>query len=217
MTSSALGLVGVLGDVHAEDVRLAMALDVFAKRKVGQILCVGDIADGEGDLERTIRLLRESGAVCVTGNHDRWWLDGTNRDVLGAQDAAAAGADARAWLTGLPTMARFDSPRGRLLLCHGLGKDDMAQVRPDDVGPALDHNTALQVLLEDRDVDIVVNGHSHRRMLRRVGRLVILNAGTLHRAYPGGFVVADLGAGQVDLYDFDDDGPQLGRTLAWPG
>lgn len=212
----ALGLVGVLGDVHAEDRRLEAALALFARRKVTQILCVGDIADGEGDLGRTIRLLRECGAACVTGNHDRWWLDGTNRDVPGAQGPEAADAGARAWLAGLPTELRFDSPRGRVLLCHGLGKDDMAQVRPDDLGPALDHNAALQALYADADVDVVVNGHSHRRMLRRVGRLTILNAGTLHRGYPGGFVVADLAKAEVEYYDFDDDGPVLGRTVAWP-
>lgn len=211
-----LGLVGILGDVHAEDRRLEVALKALARRKVGHVLCVGDVADGQGDLDRTITLLRDAGVLAVGGNHDRWWLEGSNREVPAPSPPDALSDAARAWLAALPATRRFDSARGRVLLCHGLGADDLGEVRPEDVGPALDHNASLQAQLAAGDADVLVNGHSHRRMLRRIGPLVILNAGTLHRRCPAGFVIADLDAGQVELHDVDEDGASLASTLSWP-
>jgi predicted phosphodiesterase len=64
------GELGVLGDIHCEDVALKAARALFAERGVSRILAVGDLVDGRGDPHRTLELLNEVDAVA--GNH-RWY------------------------------------------------------------------------------------------------------------------------------------------------
>ena len=69
-----LSLVGLLGDIHAEDRLLEQALGVFRETGVTDVLCVGDVVDGEGDPNRCFDLLQDHGVICVAGNHERWML-----------------------------------------------------------------------------------------------------------------------------------------------
>jgi predicted phosphodiesterase len=73
------------------------------------------------------------------------------------------------------------TPYGNLLLCHGVGDDDMAGVKPDHLRHDLERNEALRRVLAGQRFDWMVNGHTHRPMVRRVRHLTIINAGTLHR------------------------------------
>ena len=81
----------------------------------------------------------------------------------------------------------------------------MGQLRPDDYGYALEANTSLQKLLAGREAELVIGGHTHRRMVRRLGDVWFVNAGTLHRAFGAGFAVADLGGAAVQFYDLLDE------------
>ena len=44
--------LGVIGDVHAEDIRLELALNHLQANGVDQIICPGDVVDGIGCPER---------------------------------------------------------------------------------------------------------------------------------------------------------------------
>jgi predicted phosphodiesterase len=197
--------VGVVGDIHCEDARLDSALRFFAKQRLDGVLAVGDLADGHGSLDRCCQLLAAAGALVVRGNHDRWLLDGTLRDLPQATAPEGISEGTREYLRALPPTRVLDSAAGRLLLCHGLGEDDMAQLRPDDHGYALESNRALQAILGEGRVAGVIGGHTHRRMARRLGAVWFLNAGTLHRAYGPGFVVVDLAARVAQFYDLLDE------------
>ena len=48
---------GLIGDVHQEDGLLDRVLDYLEATRVDSLLCVGDIADGRGDLMRCRLLL----------------------------------------------------------------------------------------------------------------------------------------------------------------
>ena len=61
----------------------------------------------------------------------------------------------------------------------------------------------LQCLVPS-DVSLVVCGHSHRRGVAQLGRLTVVNAGTLHYADAPGFAVMDLAEKSVQFYDIDD-------------
>jgi predicted phosphodiesterase len=114
------------------------------------------------------------------------------RDLAGATSEGDMDAHSLAWLKSLPSTRRFATVRGDLLLCHATGEDDMTAVRPDDSDFALDSNDALQALIQEGDVTLLVCGHTHRRMVRRVGPLTIVNAGTLSRYDEPCFGVVDL-------------------------
>jgi len=175
--------IGLIGDVHQEDLALAWALGWLSDERVDLVVCVGDIADGFGDLDACCELLDSHGVVTVRGNHDRWFLAQTLRELPQATPLAAASAETRAWLAELPVSVSLETPAGKALICHGTGNDDMIGVKPDDEGYALESNTQLQGLLASGEHRILIAGHTHRPMRRRIGELVLVNAGTLHRDY----------------------------------
>jgi len=72
--------------------------------------------------------------VAVCGNHDRWLLAGTGRHLPHATAWADVSDESRAFLHRLPRMVEMATTKGRALLCHGLGRNDMAKVGPDDYG-----------------------------------------------------------------------------------
>lgn len=175
--------IGLIGDVHQEDLALGWALGLLQDEGVDLVVCVGDIADGFGDLDACCELLESHGVVTVKGNHDRWFLAQQMRDLPQAAAAGAATPASREWLEQLPSTVSIETPGGLALVCHGMDSDDMVGVKPHDEGYALESNLPLQRLLASDEHRIVIAGHTHQPMLRRVGHLTLVNAGTLHREY----------------------------------
>ena len=123
-------------------------------------------------------MLQEYGVVTVRGNHDRWLLEG--RTGVAREGVGLA---ARAYLASLPATLAFDTPAGRLLLCHGLGEDDMARLCPYDEGYALEANHALHALVGAAEYRLVIGGHTHHRMVRSLYGATFINPGTLLREH----------------------------------
>ncbi|HET7543956.1 MAG TPA: metallophosphoesterase family protein [Polyangiaceae bacterium] len=192
---------GLIGDIHCEVVRLKRVFEHFRSLQVDTVLAVGDIADGPGDLTEACSILHSEGALVVAGNHDRWLLRGEMRDLPDATRPETVTPQARHYLTSLPKTRLLESRRGPVMLCHGLGEDDMASVKPDDDCEALRGNAAFLKLLASRAARFVVNGHSHRPMLRTIDGLTILNAGTLHPQHRPICSIADFERGEVQVYD----------------
>lgn len=192
---------GLIGDIHCEVLRLKRVFEHFRSLGVETVLAVGDIADGPGDLTEACAILQAEGALVVAGNHDRWLLAAEMRDLPDATRLEAVTPAARRYLTDLPKTRLLESPRGKVLLCHGLGEDDMASVRPDDDCEALLANAPFVKLLNSRRARFVINGHSHRPMLRTIDGLTILNAGTLHPKHRPICSIADFDQGEVQIYD----------------
>jgi predicted phosphodiesterase len=178
---------GIVGDIHAEHEMLASVLDHLSKQGIEAVLAVGDIVDGPGSVAECCRMLAAASALVVRGNHDRWFLEGKFRDLPGATLDGDVDVSARAFLASLPPTRRLHTVRGDLLLCHGTGEDDMSAVGPED-----------ELLVSAAAVELLVCGHSHRRMVRRIGPLTIINAGTLSTHDEPGFGIVDL-----------DDEPQV--------
>src|SRR6187549_567796 len=117
--------IGLIGDVHQEDLALAWALGWLQDEGVDLVVCVGDIADGFGDLDVCCELLESHGVVTVKGNHDRWFLAQQMRDLPQAAAAGAATPASREWLEQLPSTVSIETPAGLALICHGMDDDDM--------------------------------------------------------------------------------------------
>ena len=198
----------LIGDVHAEATRLAHVLAHAARSRPDAILCVGDIVDGAEDAPRCIELLRDHDVATVRGNHERWLLAGTPFEPYDGP------AWTLAWLAALPTTRRFETVAGPLLLGHGVGARDMANLRPDDEGYALASNSALAALVAERTCAIFVGGHTHRRMVRRFDDLLVVNPGTLARHDQPGFLELDLAAGVGHWFRVGLDGVTADGALA---
>jgi len=189
--------VGLIGDLHCEHEALAFVLGELASLGADSVLQVGDIADGPGDLNTTIALLVEYRVLAVRGNHDRWLLTNQMRQVPHATPLASVSPASIDFLSQLPATRELHSPRGDVLLCHGLGENDMAGVKPDHQGYDIDLNTDLQSLIAQRRYRFVLNGHTHRAMLRSFGALSIINAGTLLRETERAFTLLDFDQGEL--------------------
>ena len=200
--------LGIIGDVHAADMHLEKALQLLSGARVDQIVCVGDIADGPGSLERCCRLLQSTPVLTVSGNHDSWFLDDTLRDLPFVSAPDEISDDSLRFLKSLPPTAELETIAGRLLLCHGTGTNDMHAVLPDDYGVALEYNEQLQQILAGHDYRFMICGHSHRRMVRDIQHLTIVNPGPLARVLSSdltdGIAIADFDARTVKFYDFCD-------------
>jgi putative phosphoesterase len=208
--------LGLIGDVHAEDEALKIVLEELERRNVDAILCAGDIADGSGDVNRSCALLEEHRVLTVAGNHDRWLLSDDQRDCPGATALKMLTARSRAYLDALPTKLRLTTARGPLLLCHGIGDDDLAAVKPDHLRHDLERNEALKRVLAGPPFDLMVNGHTHRAMVRRVRHLTIVNAGTLHRNDERRALILDTRAETVTFFEVLPTGLAELESVALP-
>lgn len=209
--------LGLLGDIHAEDVRLAAALAIFRREHVDQVLFVGDVVDGEGDVDRCCALLTVSKALGVRGNHDRWILEDRMRSLPRAHRKDDLAPPSLALLSALPATRDIQTPRGLLLLCHGVGDDDMQRLRPDDDGYAIESNLALANLVDAKRWTFAVGGHTHERMVRRFGALSFINAGTLAFDHAPCCAIFDVENGRVAFFDLEDpSAPRPGEELAIP-
>jgi predicted phosphodiesterase len=207
--------VGVVGDVHCESETLRRVLDALETMSVEGVLCVGDLVDGPGDADETLAVLQARGVQCVAGNHERWFLAGRRRDLENATEAVSE--DSAGFLRGLPQVRHFETPVGHAILCHGVGEDDEAWLLPDTRGYALQDIPTLRELMLDDEVQYMIGGHTHQRMIRVFPGMVVINAGTIHRKDEQTFTVIDFGARKVSFYSADEaDSGRLLEELELP-
>ena len=204
--------VGLVGDVHAEDSFLEIALRFLQSRNVDAMLCTGDIVDGPDDVNRCCELLQQFDVQVVRGNHDRWILASEMRQLPDANFLVDLSDATRNYLGNLSSVLPFETVAGELLLCHGLGFNDMARLTPDDHGYALERNKELQQLLRS-DLRFVVAGHTHRRMVRKIGEITFINVGTLLHNRSPGFALADFETREVQFCDFVDGEVRAAQTF----
>lgn len=194
-----------MGDAHCQAGSLAAALAFFRREGVDAVLQVGDILDGDGDATRTCELLEEHEVFAVAGNHDRWALADELRDLPRSTRLWELSDDAARFLRSLPRTRELETAAGLALLCHGLGENDMASVKAEDGADRLAANTDLQALLGANRHAWVLNGHTHERLVRRVGSLTIVNAGTLLPTDCPCVALVDFVAERATFFDVLDD------------
>lgn len=204
-----LGRAGVVGDVHCESETLGRVLDALETMDVDAVLCVGDLVDGPGDADATLAMLQARNVQCVAGNHERWLLTGEHRNLDRATQMVNEAS--RAFLQKLPRERRYITPAGKALLCHGVGMDDEAWLLPDTRGYALQDISTLRDLMLDDEVQFMIGGHTHERMVRVFPGLTVINAGTIYRENEQTFTLIDFTAMRVEFYSAAE--PTTGKLL----
>ena len=195
-----------IGDIHTEHELLERALAVGREQGVDRVLSVGDIVDGPNDPLACIAQLRAVDAEVVRGNHERWVTQGHPFEPFDYP------VDILEWIADLPATRTYDTPTGRLLLCHGVGENDMVRFGPDTDGYDLENLDALWTIVHS-GYRWMICGHTHEAMVRTVGTLTVINAGTLVLLQEPCVIVADFGAGTVERYGLL---PNVRRELQWP-
>ena len=197
--------IGFIGDVHAEDYFLSKAIDNLKNENIDVIFCTGDIADGNGDINKCCEILKENGIKTVHGNHDRWLLNNEMRSLSDATPYSEISNQNIEYISNLPGIYDFKIGKNKSILCHGVGSNDMSKIAEDDYGYAIDANEDLQDILR-KNYRIMLNGHSHKRMVRFVGNLCIINAGTIKKEHVPCYSIIDINLQEVEYFYFDEAG-----------
>jgi predicted phosphodiesterase len=207
----------LVGDVHAEDERLEAAIGLARAAGVEAILCVGDVADGFGDLERTIEILARERVTVARGNHDRWFLTDELRTLVPIQrreHCPRAVETIRHWLP----FVEVSTVRGPLLLCHAIGDDDFAFAKPRHSDEEIRSQPAWTRLRDAARFRFMAAGHTHEAMVRTIDGITILNPGTLKRDDDPCVALVDLEACVMDVHDLAEAStPKHRERLVIPG
>jgi putative phosphoesterase len=157
--------VGIVSDIHCNAEGLAQALALMGD--VDELICLGDSIYEYRFSNEVVGLLRDRDARVIVGNHEEYFFG-----PQGARARARDGIDPELaeWLATRPHRQELSLGGKRLLLVHSTPWEP----RGSYVMPT---SSALERFGE-ADADIVLYGHTHRQLVRRIGRVLVVNPGS---------------------------------------
>lgn len=172
-------VIGIIGDIHTQNIQLRMCIQYMRAENVHDILCTGDIADGPGDINACINTIREENIEIVLGNHDQWLMAEPTRKATNYSNISQLSDYNKQWLKNVPKTAEFSTRIGNMLLCHGLGSNDMGSLKPTDCGYSLEYNKEFNEIVSHSTYKLVIAGHTHIKMVRTIAGITFINPGSL--------------------------------------
>lgn len=206
--------IGIVGDVHGAEETLGHALSHLQNETC--VLCTGDIVDGPGSPDTCVQLLKKHQVITVAGNHERWLLTDKHRGIAHAHQRADLSPQTLDFLRNLPRCVEIKTVSGNLLLSHGIGLNDTAQVWPgsDRLGPR--KCAALDDILAEGRYRYLVHGHIHYRLVLEFERMTLINPGALKRnlqlGFKPGFMILNTGAKKLSCFHMDGAGRIVERA-----
>jgi putative phosphoesterase len=195
--------IGIVSDIHGNAAGLTAALALMGD--VDELLCAGDMVEEYRFSNETVAILRAREARCVLGNHDLGFLG-----PHGVRARAAAHVDHGLveWLGSHPLSIDTVVHGHRLVLTHASPCAPHTQY-------VMPHSPELKRIGEV-DADAVIIGHTHKQMVARVGRPLVINPGSAGQArdHSNGkrlsFAVLDMSTEiAVEITDYDVIAPPL--------
>jgi putative phosphoesterase len=189
--------IGIVSDLHCNHAGLAHALETLGD--VDELVCLGDSIYEYRFSNEVVRLLRERGAHTILGNHEEGFL--------GPHGARARQPDwiDRAhlqWLAERPKRLELEVGGKKLLLVHSTPWEPQgAYVYPHD---------SLLARFGEAEADFVLYGHTHHQLVRRVGKVLVINPGSAGEARDHGngrqlsCATLDTVSGEVVVTDYPD-------------
>lgn len=174
--------LALISDVHANLIALQAVLEDVATRWVDTILCAGDVVGYYPYPVETIALFQERRIISIQGNHDRAVINAGSLDLNPMASSAVAwtasniDAPSLSFLRGLPRSLHVERDGVRIAIYHGAPFDDDHYVFEDE---------ATEDLLRMAECDLLVLGHTHVPFIRRHGRGMIVNPGSVGQPRDG--------------------------------
>ena len=157
--------LGIVSDLHCNIAGLDRALEVMGR--IDALLCLGDSIHQYRFSNAVIGRLRELDALTILGNHEEVFLGAGGARARSHQDIDRRSLD---WLAGRPHRRELRIGGKRILMVHSTPWEPRgAYVQPT--------SSELERFGE-ADADIVLYGHTHRPLARRVGRVLVVNPGS---------------------------------------
>jgi putative phosphoesterase len=157
--------VGIVSDLHCNIQGLDLALQAMGE--VDELLCLGDSIYEYRFSNAVVARLRERRAHIIQGNHEEVFLG-----PAGVRARERSGIDPALldFLADQPTRRYLELAGKRLLLVHSTPWEP----RGEYVQP---HSARLDRFAE-ADADIVLYGHTHCQVVKRVGAVLVINPGS---------------------------------------
>jgi putative phosphoesterase len=192
--------LAIITDLHSDIDSLDAALARIRSMGCDQVICAGDLVDGDVFPDEVIARLAVEEIPTIRGNHDRWALErvgelrkaGRRRDLradgpssvydsgdgmLGSgQELSEASLR---FLARLPTSLDLEVEGVRVAVRHARpatfgNANDMVGIDPTTTSPS-----QMSTLLELAHADVLVVGHTHLRFAARVPGGMVVNPGAL--------------------------------------
>jgi putative phosphoesterase len=174
--------VALLADIHGNLLGLNAVLEELVRDGVDRIVCLGDVAVGPQPTE-TLERIRNLDCPVLMGNWDAWFLDGFPEfsDELGRKlvEMGTWWADllspaSRAYMRTFAQTVTVDLGGDTTLVAfHGSPRsyeEGIFATTPDE---------QVEQLLTGIEAPLVVCGHTHFQLLRRVGESLLVNPGSV--------------------------------------
>ena len=138
---------------------------------VDEVLCAGDTIYEYRFSNETIALIRESGIRMVLGNHEATFLGPQGER---ARSSPSVDQQLVRYLQDLPMTMRTTVNGKSLYMVHASPWEPYNEY--------LYSTSAKLSRLPELGADIVILGHTHETMVRRIGRTLVINPGSVGEA-----------------------------------
>ena len=189
--------LGIVSDIHCNAAGLRRALALMGD--VDELICLGDSIWEYRFSNEVAALLRERQAHTIVGNHEEVFFGPLGERARARGDGEPDLVD---WLGTRPHRLELERDGRRLLLVHSTPWEPRgAYIHPES--PEL-------ARFAEADADIVLYGHTHRQVARRLGRVLVVNPGSAGDARDAdngrllSCAVLDTASEEVSVIDFPD-------------
>jgi putative phosphoesterase len=161
--------IGIISDLHCNQAGLLRALDVLWD--ADELICLGDSIYEYRFSNEVISALRDRAAHTILGNHEDGFLG-----PQGARARQPAWIDRSLlqWLAGRPKRLELEIGGRKLLAVHSTPWEPQ--------GAYIYPHSALLQRFGEAEADFVLYGHTHHQLVRRVGKVLVINPGSAGEA-----------------------------------
>lgn len=201
-------LVAALGDIHGNAGALAAVLTAARREKAEALLLTGDFVGYYYRPAEVLSLLDDWPRWAIRGNHEQMLIDSladpaqldhcTRKYGSGLREALALAPSRIVELTTLPQTMQVDVDGCRVLLAHGTPWDADEYLYPDAPQSKWDR-------LSHCAADVVVLGHTHYPLVRRIRNVLVVNPGSVgqprNRQAGAAWALVDTESRSVQLFN----------------
>ena len=161
--------VGIVSDIHCNAAGLARALALMGD--IDELICLGDSIYEYRFSNEVVAILRRRGAHVIVGNHEEYFFG-----PQGARARARDGVDQNLaeWLLAQPHRRELTLGGKRLLLVHSTPWEPR--------GAYIHPGSGELARFAEAPAEIVLYGHTHQQLVRRIGRVLVVNPGSAGEA-----------------------------------
>jgi len=189
--------IGIVSDVHCNEAGLLQALDALGD--ADEVICLGDSIYEYRFSNEVVQILRGRGIHTILGNHEEGFL---GPHGVRARQADGIDVSLLQWLAEQPHRIELAIGGKKLLAIHSTPWEPRgAYVYP---------HSSLLARFGEADADFVLYGHTHHQLVRRLGRVLVVNPGSAGEARDSSngrrlsCAVLDTATEEVSIINFDD-------------